>query len=220
MSSVNRDIVCRWQEAVLAVESGRLGDARSLLWEIRHFSAKIWYNLAVVHLMENDYSAADQKFEECLLRDRYLAVAHFQRGVIACLQGRLSAAQEMFARAQEHVRNSDLIDYRQLGLALRLTQKQIEHNQGAVEKCLRKQQPVMKTSLEELEILPLAMFRPAKSLVDNLQKQQFLQEAKVVSSVPHIVRDSGDIVALGRITINSKRVNTSSVNQVGSQPTG
>ena len=38
---------------------------------------------------------------------------------------RLPQAQEMFAEAQKNVRSGDTIDYRQLGLALRLTRQQV-----------------------------------------------------------------------------------------------
>lgn len=58
--SVSRDIVRCWQEAVEAVERDRLEDARRLFWDIRHFSAKIWFNLSTVDLLLGDYAAADE----------------------------------------------------------------------------------------------------------------------------------------------------------------
>ena len=60
--SVNRDIVCRWQEAVEAFERNDLEEAMRLFWDIRHFSAKIWFNLSTVDLLLGDYAAADEVF--------------------------------------------------------------------------------------------------------------------------------------------------------------
>ncbi|XP_076436866.1 uncharacterized protein LOC143276264 [Babylonia areolata] len=185
---VSPDIVRKWQSAVEAVEDEKFGKATSLFWEIRNFSAKIWFNLGIVDILQNNFLAADEKLKECLQRDDYLAVAHFQRGVIACQQGRLTEGRGMFADALRNLRNSESIDYKQLGLDLCLSRQQVQHNQMTIDKYLTANRPTTKIPENELKTLPAKLFRPARSLVDNVEKKQFLPAAKVISAVPDIVQ--------------------------------
>ncbi|KAL8559809.1 hypothetical protein ACOMHN_030145 [Nucella lapillus] len=193
---INCDIVRTWQNAVEAVEDGRLEEAVSLFLEIQHYSAKIWFNLSTVDILQGNFKAAYEKLKECLQRDKYLVVAHFQRGVVACCQGRLRAAREMFMQAEKNLRHSDSIDYNQLGLDLRLTRQQILHNMTTVDNYLRANRQMTEIPERELELLPpVSLFRPARSLVDNIEKKNFLQSAKVISAVPEIARDQhGNVV--------------------------
>ncbi|KAK7488065.1 hypothetical protein BaRGS_00020656 [Batillaria attramentaria] len=200
MASLTTEIVAKWHSAVAAFDAGRLVEARELFSKVQDFSAKILFNLSTVDLLLGDYSAAQKRLTECLTRDSYLAVAYFQQGVVECYLGRLNEGKANFMKAAQNIRSTDFIDYRQLGMPVRLTKEQVRHNSDVVQQRLGMRTysnvPVKflfydcfcSVSDKELMVLPLkqCVFRPAKSLVDNLEKRQFLQAAKLVSAVPDI----------------------------------
>lgn len=176
-----------WQSAVEAVDRGDYKQAQQLFTTINHFSAKMAYNASVVCFKIGDMVAADEKLRECTERDSYLAVAYFQRAVIACLQGRLMDGKAMFIKTSQNMRGAACIDYKQLGLPLYLTQQMVKQNLDVVEATIRSHEARKQMNLWELQTLSECVFRPPRTMVANLEKKEFLSAAKVVSSVPDIV---------------------------------
>lgn len=134
---LNPKILVTWQSAVEAVDRGDYKQAQQLFTTINHFSAKMAYNASVVCFKIGDMVAADEKLRECTERDSYLAVAYFQRAVIACLQGRLMDGKAMFIKTSQNMRGAACIDYKQLGLPLYLTQQMVKQNLDVVEATIR-----------------------------------------------------------------------------------
>ncbi|XP_067662757.1 neutrophil cytosol factor 2-like [Haliotis asinina] len=211
-----KEILTTWNEAIIRFESGRYEEAVEKFRQITDPSAKILFNIGVTYLTGAvaSYDQALKWFSDAITKDPYLAVAHFQRGCTYLKLKRYREAETDFRSTLDKMRGSNLIDYRQLGLPIKLYTSQVLMNlavtlqsqsdsQGACE-CVQKASRLVKdpqherTIIAALSSLPTpnlsmlelpvkeSVFRPSKSLVANLQKKDFLGQAKVVSSIsPH-----------------------------------
>ncbi|XP_046554889.1 neutrophil cytosol factor 2-like isoform X2 [Haliotis rubra] len=211
-----KEILTTWNEAIIHFESGRYEEAIDRFRQITDPSAKILFNIGVAYLTGAipRHDQALKWFSDAITKDPFLAVAYFQRGCTYLKLKRYREAEADFRSTLDKMRGSNLIDYRQLGLPIKLYTSQVLMNlavalqsqsdtQGVCE-CVQNASRLVKDPQHEraviaalsslptpnLSLLELtvkeSVFRPSKSLVANLQKKDFLGKAKVVSSIsPH-----------------------------------
>ncbi|XP_007893753.1 neutrophil cytosol factor 2 isoform X2 [Callorhinchus milii] len=145
-----------------------------------------------------------------ICKDEHLAVAFYQRGITFFKTENYEEAIRDFKEAFHQLRGNLLIDYHQLGLRYKLFACEVLHNQALAHAQLQtwteaeevlknalgfKTEPkhnfvdealgaVRNQKLFELLQLPRGqLFRPKKNKVAELEKQDFLGEAKVVASI-------------------------------------
>ncbi|XP_072130070.1 neutrophil cytosol factor 2 isoform X2 [Mobula birostris] len=204
------DTIRLWDEAITAADQQEWITALDTLAAIREPSSKICFNIGSLHLLLGQLNEAEKAFDQSICRDEHLAVAFFQRGITLYKHEKYEEASRDFTEAFNLLRGNQLIDYKQLGLRYKLGACQVLHNLALAHAMLKewdKAEKVMKKALtfkteakhnfmdhaleavwkrELFDLLQFPegeFFRPKKKVVAQLEKQDFLGEAKVVASV-------------------------------------
>ncbi|CAG5116705.1 unnamed protein product [Candidula unifasciata] len=169
-----RDTVSKWHAAMCLLDENRFNEAAHKLLEIQNPSARIFYNLGLLCMLQHRYIDAIQYFNRSIDQDKYLALAFYQRGICYYEIQRFDAAVSDFLSARSMILN-DCIDYKQLGAEIVLSSQLLDHCVTVTEECLGKKK------YGRLLVLPVrdCVLRPQQVLVDNLNKQTFLGNAKI-----------------------------------------
>ncbi|XP_041370008.1 neutrophil cytosol factor 2-like [Gigantopelta aegis] len=199
--------VTLWNEAVILSQRGKYEESIDTFQNIVSQSAKIQYNIGCVNLFLTRYVNAIKSFDAALGHDRFLAVGYFQRAVAKFHLHQYAEADQDLNLARQNLRGELFIDYHQLGLPFTLYLYQIVQNLAVIQlkqgnesaahrlfqesvnlQSQKSSQPIPQySSRNGLKLFELphnsALFCPPKSMVDNLEKKDFLGKAKVVSSV-------------------------------------
>ncbi|EPS40446.1 hypothetical protein H072_5724 [Dactylellina haptotyla CBS 200.50] len=93
-------------------------------------TAKILFNIGVIHATLGEHERAVIAFQKAVKLDNYFAVAYFQQGVSNFLLGDFEEALANFNDALLYLRGNTLIDYEQLGLKFRLYSCEVLFNRG------------------------------------------------------------------------------------------
>uniref|UniRef100_UPI00398E8E77 neutrophil cytosol factor 2 n=1 Tax=Pristiophorus japonicus TaxID=55135 RepID=UPI00398E8E77 len=204
------DTIRLWNEGITAADQQEWVTALDTFTAIPEPSSKICFNIGCLHLLLGELNKAERAFDKSICRDEHLAVAFFQRGITLYKTENYEEALRDFREAFNQLRGNQLIDYNQLGLRYKLGTCQVLHNvalghatmqmwgkaEEAIKKALtfkteakhnfvdRALEAITKRELFELLQLPAGeLFRPKKKVVAQLEKQDFLGEAKVVASI-------------------------------------
>ncbi|GCC30973.1 hypothetical protein chiPu_0009427 [Chiloscyllium punctatum] len=204
------DTIKLWDEGITAADRQEWLTALNLFTTILEPSSKICFNIGCLHLIRGEWSQAEKAFDKSICRDEHLAVAFFQRGITLYKNEKYEEALRDFVEAFNRLRGNQLIDYNQLGLRYKLSSCQVLHNVALAhammqnwdkaEEVLKKTisfkteakpnyvdqalEAVLKRELFQLLELPAGeLFRPKRKVVAQLEKQDFLGEAKVVASI-------------------------------------
>ncbi|XP_066295241.1 neutrophil cytosol factor 2-like isoform X1 [Branchiostoma lanceolatum] len=199
-----------WDEGVAACDRGEFRTALEKFTGIQDPSAKILFNIGTVQMALGQVQPAAKSFSSTLEKDEHLSVAYFQRGLANFKCGRDQEGLRDFQESYQRLRRNALIDYKQLGLRYKLCACEVLYNTalvhfklGQTAQCremlleaqkikIEPRHNVIDTALECLDrhqtFQPIEMpsnvlFRPATSIIQNLEKKDYLGKAKVVSSI-------------------------------------
>ncbi|XP_064132605.1 neutrophil cytosol factor 2 isoform X3 [Loxodonta africana] len=180
------EAISLWNEGVLAADKKDWKGALEAFAAVQDPHSRICFNMGCVHtILENMPEAekhlmirslvAFQEFHVCqpclpaftqsINRDKHLAVAYFQRGMLYYRTEKYDSAIKDLKEALTQLRGNQLIDYKILGLQFKLF---------ACEK----------QKLYEPVVIPVGkLFRPNERQVAQLAKKDYLGKATVVASV-------------------------------------
>ncbi|XP_022109797.1 proline-rich protein 12-like isoform X2 [Acanthaster planci] len=208
--ATHRDTISIWNEGVIMFERGQVGPALDQMLRIIDPTAKIMFNIGMLHQKLGNIQEADEAFQTVTIKDPHLAIGHYQYGNVQCQMNRPDQARRQYDKCLDCFRGHKFIDYKQLGLMYKLYEFEVLHNQawayyklGQRETCLQLLKAAQGTRPETkhdaidnslknahagapFDIMKLpkgALFRPPKAKIDNLNKIDFLGQAKVVSEL-------------------------------------
>ncbi|XP_067846564.1 neutrophil cytosol factor 2 isoform X2 [Heptranchias perlo] len=195
------DTIRLWDEGITAVDQQEWTMALDTFAAIIEPSSKISFNIGCLHLLLGELNKAEKAFDKSICRDEHLAVAFFQRGITLYKNDKHEEALRDFKEAFYRLRGNLLIDYNQLGLRYKLCTCEVLHNvalaQATIQKWDKAEATLRKAltfkteakhnfvdrALEAVQLPTGELFRPKKRIVAQLDKQDFLGEAKVVASI-------------------------------------
>ncbi|XP_070532132.1 neutrophil cytosol factor 2-like isoform X2 [Ptychodera flava] len=201
-----------WDEGVSAYEQNDVNLALQKFWKIPDPSAKIFFNIGLMHQRLGNLEAAEKSFEATVFKDQHLAIGHYQLANIYFQEKKHLQAETSYSQSYECLRSKPYIDYKQLGLRYVLYECEILHNLALTSSVLKEKHKALelldravtaaenckqsKQHIEEsrksvqigkpadlLELPKEAIFRPPKSKTSNIAKKDYLGKAKVVSAV-------------------------------------
>ncbi|XP_040841290.1 neutrophil cytosol factor 2 isoform X5 [Ochotona curzoniae] len=159
------EAISLWNEGVLAADRKDWEGALAAFSSVQDPHSRICFNVGCMHSLLGDLQAAEKAFTNSIHRDRHLAVAYFQRGMLYYHLERYDSAIKDLKEALTQLRGNQLIDYKILGLQFKLF---------ACEK----------QKLYEPVLIPTGrLFRPNERQVAQLAKKDYLGKATVVASV-------------------------------------
>uniref|UniRef100_A0A669EIN8 Neutrophil cytosolic factor 2 n=1 Tax=Oreochromis niloticus TaxID=8128 RepID=A0A669EIN8_ORENI len=204
------DTLRHWDEAVTCVNRQDFSKALEIFLAIQEPNSKIFFDIGCLHLLNQDFDAAEKAFDCSIRKDEHLAIAFFQRGITFYKKKRYEESLADFQKTFKTLRGNQLIDYKALGLRYILYACDVLHNMALVEAQLgrwekaqeylmkaldyktearfniidKALQSILKQKLFKLvEFQSKEMFKPNKHYVAELEKKDYLGKAKVVASV-------------------------------------
>lgn len=93
-------------------------------------SAPILFNVGSCYLMLHRSTEAIRTFQECLSRDKYMAIGHFQLAVAQMLCEDYPSAIKSFQESMTSLRGNAFLDYKQLNLPCKLYASEVNFNLG------------------------------------------------------------------------------------------
>ncbi|XP_066117415.1 neutrophil cytosol factor 2 isoform X1 [Saccopteryx bilineata] len=199
-----------WNEGVLAADKKDWKGALDAFSAVQDPHSRICFNMGCMHTILDNLAAAEKAFSRSINRDKHLAVAYFQRGMLYYRMEKYDSAIKDLKEALTQLRGNQLIDYKILGLQFKLFACEVLYNialmhakqedwKKAEEHLVRamsmKSEPrhskidkamecVWKQKLYEPVVIPVGrLFRPNERQVAQLVKKDYLGKATVVASV-------------------------------------
>ncbi|GAB1285541.1 Neutrophil cytosol factor 2 [Apodemus speciosus] len=121
-----------WNEGVLAADKKDWKGALETFSEVQDPHSRICFNIGCMHTILENMQAAEQAFTKSINRDKHLAVAYFQRGMLYYSMEKYDLAIKDLKEALTQLRGNQLIDYKILGLQFKLFACEIvEHSNKA-----------------------------------------------------------------------------------------
>ncbi|XP_044771865.1 neutrophil cytosol factor 2 isoform X2 [Neomonachus schauinslandi] len=159
------EAISLWNEGVLAADKKDWKEALDAFTAVQDPHSRICFNIGCMHTILENMPEAEKAFTKSINRDKHLAVAYFQRGMLYYHMEKYDAAIKDLKEALTQLRGNQLIDYKILGLQFKLF---------ACEK----------QKLYEPVVIPVGrLFRPNERQVAQLAKKDYLGKATVVASV-------------------------------------
>ncbi|XP_041518721.1 neutrophil cytosol factor 2 isoform X2 [Microtus oregoni] len=207
-----------WNEGVLAADKKDWKGALQAFSEVQDPHSRICFNIGCMHTILENMPAAEQAFTKSINRDKHLAVAYFQRGMLYYSMEKYDLAIKDLKEALTQLRGNQLIDYKILGLQFKLfacevlyniafmhakkeewkkaeeqlalaTNMKSEPRHSKIDKAM---ESIWKQKLFEPVVIPVGrLFRPNERQVAQLAKKDYLGKATVVASVVHQDNFSG-----------------------------
>ncbi|XP_055091103.1 neutrophil cytosol factor 2 isoform X3 [Symphalangus syndactylus] len=159
------EAISLWNEGVLAADKKDWKGALDAFSAVQDPHSRICFNIGCLHTILENTTEAEKAFTRSINRDKHLAVAYFQRGMLYYQTEKYDLAIKDLKEALIQLRGNQLIDYKILGLQFKLF---------ACEK----------QKLYEPVVIPVGrLFRPNERQVAQLAKKDYLGKATVVASV-------------------------------------
>ncbi|XP_008072617.1 neutrophil cytosol factor 2 [Carlito syrichta] len=204
------EAISLWNEGVLAADKKDWKGALDAFSAVQEPHSRICFNIGCVHSILGNAPEAERAFTKSINRDKHLAVAYFQRGMLYYRMEKYDSAIKDLKEALTQLRGNQLIDYKILGLQFKLFACEVLYNvafmyakkeewKKAEEQlalaCSMKSEPrhtkidkamecVWKQKLYEPVVIPVGkLFRPNERQVAQLVKKDYLGKATVVASV-------------------------------------
>ncbi|PNJ53704.1 NCF2 isoform 1 [Pongo abelii] len=159
------EAISLWNEGVLAADKKDWKGALDAFSAVQDPHSRICFNIGCMYTILKNMTEAEKAFTRSINRDKHLAVAYFQRGMLYYQTEKYDLAIKDLKEALIQLRGNQLIDYKILGLQFKLF---------ACEK----------QKLYEPVVIPVGrLFRPNERQVAQLAKKDYLGKATVVASV-------------------------------------
>uniref|UniRef100_A0A8C5L440 Neutrophil cytosol factor 2 n=1 Tax=Jaculus jaculus TaxID=51337 RepID=A0A8C5L440_JACJA len=212
------EAISLWNEGVLAADQKDWDGALRAFSAVQDPHARLCFNMGCVHTILENLPQAEQAFTKSINRDKHLAVAYFQRGMLYYRMEKYDLAIKDLKEALTQLRGNQLIDYKILGLQFKLfacevlynialmyakkeewkkaeeqlalaTNMKSEPRHSKIDKAM---ESVWKQKLYEPVVIPVGrLFQPNERQVAQLAKKDYLGKATVVASVVHQDNFSG-----------------------------
>ncbi|KAJ8794824.1 hypothetical protein J1605_018817 [Eschrichtius robustus] len=204
------ETISLWNEGVLAADKKDWRGALDAFTAVQDPHSRICFNIGCLHTILGSMPEAEEAFTKSINRDKHLAVAYFQRGMLYYQMEKYDSALKDLKEALTQLRGNQLIDYKILGLPFKLFacevlyniafmyakkeewKKAEEHLALAVNmkseprhsKIDKAMESVWKQKLYEPVVIPVGrLFQPNEKQVAQLVKRDYLGKATVVASV-------------------------------------
>nr|AFJ19028.1 neutrophil cytosolic factor 2 mutant isoform 2 [Rattus norvegicus] len=169
-----------WNEGVQAADKKDWKGALEAFSEVQDPHSRICFNIGCMYTILDNLQEAEQAFTKSINRDKHLAVAYFQRGMLYYSMVLYNIAL-MHAKKEEWKKAEE-----QLALA---TNMKSEPRHSKIDKAM---ESIWKQKLFEPVVIPVGrLFRPNERQVAQLAKKDYLGKATVVASVVHQDNFSG-----------------------------
>lgn len=199
-----------WNEGVLAADKKDWKGALDAFSSVQDPHSRICFNIGCMHTVLGNWAAAEKAFSRTINRDKHLAVAYFQRGMLYHQMEKYDSAIKDLKEALTQLRGNQLIDYKILGLQFKLFACEVLYNIAFMHakkeewkkaeehlalamsmkseprhsKIDKAMECVWKQKLYEPVVIPVGkLFRPNERQVAQLVKKDYLGKATVVASV-------------------------------------
>ncbi|XP_045839647.1 neutrophil cytosol factor 2 [Meles meles] len=204
------EAISLWNEGVLAADKKDWKGALDAFTAVQDPHSRICFNIGCMHTILENLPEAEKAFTKSINRDKHLAVAYFQRGMLYYHMEKYDAAIKDLKEALTQLRGNQLIDYKILGLQFKLFACEVLYNVAlmhakkeewkqaeehlALAMSMKSEQRhtkidkamecVWKQKLYEPVVIPVGrLFRPNERQVAQLAKKDYLGKATVVASV-------------------------------------
>uniref|UniRef100_A0A452UN27 Neutrophil cytosol factor 2 n=1 Tax=Ursus maritimus TaxID=29073 RepID=A0A452UN27_URSMA len=204
------EAISLWNEGVLAADKKDWKGALDAFTAVQDPHSRICFNIGCVHTILENMPEAEKAFTKSINRDKHLAVAYFQRGMLYHHMEKYDAAIKDLKEALTQLRGNQLIDYKILGLQFKLFACEVLYNVAFMyakkeewkqaeehlalamsmkseprhTKIDKAMECVWKQKLYEPVVIPVGrLFRPNERQVAQLAKKDYLGKATVVASV-------------------------------------
>ncbi|KAI5939756.1 Neutrophil cytosol factor 2 [Manis javanica] len=204
------EAISLWNEGVLAADKKDWKGALHAFDTVQDPHSRICFNIGCMHMILGNMPEAEKAFTKSINRDKHLAVAYFQRGMLYYRMEKYDAAIKDLKEALTQLRGNQLIDYKILGLQFKLFACEVLYNIAFMfakkeewkkaeehlalamsmkseprhSKIDKAMECVWKEKLYEPVVIPVGrLFRPNERQVAQLAKKDYLGKATVVASV-------------------------------------
>ncbi|XP_035871127.1 neutrophil cytosol factor 2 [Phyllostomus discolor] len=204
------EAISLWNDGVLAADKKDWKGALDAFSAIQDPHSRICFNMGCIYTIQENLAAAEKAFSRSINRDKHLAVAYFQRGMLYHQMEKYDLALKDLKEALTQLRGNQLIDYKILGLQFKLFSCEVLYNialmhakkeewkkaeeQLALAMSMKSEprhskidkamECVWKQKLYEPVVIPVGrLFRPNERQVAQLVKKDYLGKATVVASV-------------------------------------
>ncbi|XP_062515653.1 neutrophil cytosol factor 2-like [Corticium candelabrum] len=198
-----------WNDGVLKSDQKDFAGALEILKKITDPTSKVTFDIGCLCLLNGDLNTAVEFLDKSVRKDKHMVVGFVQRGIVKYKLGRYPDALSDFNNALASF-NGNLIDYKQLGMKLKLYACEILLNRAACYQRLGKlneAQTDLADAVEGKSIpahsiiddaidafqsgsiiclyeLPAdALYRPPSYKTDHMEKRHHLGKAMVLASV-------------------------------------
>ncbi|ELK16190.1 Neutrophil cytosol factor 2 [Pteropus alecto] len=213
------EAISLWNEGVLAADKKDWKGALDAFAAVQDPHSRICFNMGCMHTILGSMPEAEkpqmdpsspQALSRSINRDKHLAVAYFQRGMLYYQMEKYDSAIKDLKEALTQLRGNQLIDYKILGLQFKLFSCEVLYNIALMHakkeewkkaeehlalamsmkseprhsKIDKAMECVWKQKLYEPVVIPVGrLFRPNERQVAQLVKKDYLGKATVVASV-------------------------------------
>ncbi|XP_023562633.1 neutrophil cytosol factor 2 isoform X2 [Octodon degus] len=204
------EAISLWNEGVLAADKKDWKGALDAFKAVQDPHSRICFNIGCMQTILENMPEAEKAFTRSINRDKHLAVAYFQRGMLYYQIEKYDLAIKDLKEALVQLRGNQLIDYKILGLQFKLFACEVLYNialmyakkgewkkaeeQLALATSMKSEprhskidkavESVWKQKLYEPVVIPVGrLFRPNDRQVAQLAKKDYLGKATVVASV-------------------------------------
>uniref|UniRef100_A0A2I3G3L2 Neutrophil cytosol factor 2 n=1 Tax=Nomascus leucogenys TaxID=61853 RepID=A0A2I3G3L2_NOMLE len=114
------EAISLWNEGVLAADKKDWKGALDAFSAVQDPHSRICFNIGCLHTILENTTEAEKAFTRSINRDKHLAVAYFQRGMLYYQTEKYDLAIKDLKEALIQLRGNQLIDYKILGLQFKL----------------------------------------------------------------------------------------------------
>nr|KAF6397390.1 neutrophil cytosolic factor 2 [Rousettus aegyptiacus] len=114
------EAISLWNEGVLAADKKDWKGALDAFAAVQDPHSRICFNVGCMHTILGSMPEAEKALSRSINRDKHLAVAYFQRGMLYYRMEKYDSAIKDLKEALTQLRGNQLIDYKILGLQFKL----------------------------------------------------------------------------------------------------
>nr|XP_010334344.1 neutrophil cytosol factor 2 isoform X2 [Saimiri boliviensis boliviensis] len=122
------EAISLWNEGVLAADKKDWKGALDAFSAVQDPHSRICFNIGCMHTILKNMTEAEKAFSRSINRDKHLAVAYFQRGMLYYQTEKYDLAIKDLKEALTQLRGNQLIDYKILGLQFKLFACEVLYN--------------------------------------------------------------------------------------------